>query len=153
MKLDPIGLESFLTPIVRGLGFSLWGVEYRSSQKPAQLKVFIDHEQGITIDNCSDVSQHISGVLDVEDPINVPYTLEVSSPGIDRPLMKLEHFKQFVGSTIKVRLSWAINNRKNFLGALKSVDEDEIVMEMEGEEVAFPFNAVKRANLISSEVV
>lgn len=153
MKLDPVGLESFLTPIVHGLGFSLWGVEYRSSQKHAILKVFIDHEQGITIDNCSDVSQHISGVLDVEDPINVPYTLEVSSPGIDRPLMKLEHFQRFVGSTIKVRLSWAIDNRKNFLGTLTSVNEDEIVMEIDGEEVLLPFNAVKRANLISSEVV
>ena len=153
VKLDAIGLESFLTPIVRGLGFTLWGVEYRSSQKHAHLKVFIDHERGITIDNCSDVSQHLSGVLDVEDPINVPYTLEVSSPGIDRPLMKMEHFERFVGSTIKVRLSWAISNRKNFLGTLAGVNESEIIMEIDGEKVALPFNAVKRANLISSEVV
>ena len=88
MKLDPEGLETLLGPIVEGLGFTLWGVEFRSSQKHAHLKVFIDHKDGITVDHCSDVSHQISGVLDVEDPINVPYTLEVSSPGIDRPLMK-----------------------------------------------------------------
>lgn len=153
MKLDPAGLEALLSPIVEGLGFTLWGVEFRSSQKHAHLKVFIDHKDGITVDHCSDVSHQISGVLDVEDPINVPYTLEVSSPGIDRPLMKIEHFKQYVGSTIKVRLSWAINDRKNLLGKLVQVNADDVVMEQDGEQVEFPFNAVKRANLISSEFV
>ena len=154
MKLDPDGLEALLTPIVDGLGFTLWGIEFRSSQKHAHLKVFIDHEAGITVDHCSNVSHQISGVLDVEDPINVPYTLEVSSPGLDRPLMKIEHFERYVGSTIKVRLSWAVNDRKNFLGKLMNVNVDEIAMELdEGEAVVFPFNAVKRANLISSEFV
>ena len=153
MKLDPEGLEGILKPVVEGLGFTLWGVEYRSSQKYAHLKVFIDHKDGITVDHCSDVSHQVSGVLDVEDPINVPYTLEVSSPGIDRPLMKLEHFEQYIGSTIKVRLSWAINNRKNLLGTLVEVKNDKIVLEQDGEQVEFPFNAVKRANLMSSEFV
>lgn len=153
MKLDPEGLEALLSPIVEGLGFTLWGVEYRSTQKHAYLKVFIDHKDGVTIDHCSDVSHQISGVLDVEDPINVPYTLEVSSPGIERPLMKVEHYRQYVGSTIKVRLSWAINNRKNLLGTLIDVNDDEFVLEQDGERVNFPLNAVKRANLMSSEFV
>ena len=153
MKLDPNGLEGLLKPVVEGLGFTLWGVEFRSSQKHAHLKVFIDNNDGVTVDHCSDVSHQISGVLDVEDPINVPYTLEVSSPGIERPLMKLEHFEQYIGRTIKVRLSWAINNRKNWLGTLLSVTTDEIVLEQDGEQVMFPLNAVKRANLISSEFV
>lgn len=153
MKLDPEGLEGILKPVVEGLGFTLWGLEYRSSQKHAHLKVFIDHKDGITVDDCSDVSHQVSGVLDVEDPINVPYTLEVSSPGIDRPLMKLDHFEKYIGSTIKVRLSWAINNRKNLLGTLVEVEADEIVLEQDGEHVKFPFNAIKRANLMSSEFV
>ncbi len=153
MRLDPEGLESLLTPVVNGLGFTLWGIEFRSSQKHAHLKVFIDHKDGITVDHCSDVSHQISGVLDVEDPINVPYTLEVSSPGIDRPLMKIAHFEQYVGSTIKVRLSWAINNRKNYMGTLISVNQDEITIEVDGETTEFPFNAVKRANLVSGEFV
>ena len=146
-------MENLISPVVEGLGFTLWGVEYRSSQKHAHLKVFIDHKDGITVDHCSDVSHQLSGVLDVEDPISVPYTLEVSSPGIDRPLMKIEHFKQFIGSTIKVRLSWAINNRKNLAGTLLAVEADEIVLEQDGEQIKFPFNAVKRANLVSDEFV
>ena len=153
MKLDPEGLESLLAPAVQGLGFTLWGIEFRSSQKHAHLKVFIDHKDGITVDNCSDVSHQVSGVLDVEDPINVPYTLEVSSPGIDRPLMKIAHFEQYVGSTIKIRLGWAINNRKNYMGTLMRVDQDEVAMEMDGETIEFPFNAVKRANLVNDEFV
>ncbi len=149
MKLDSEGLESLFDPTVRGLGFYLWGVEFRSSQKHAHLKVFIDADDGITVDDCSDVSHQISGLLDVEDPITVPYTLEVSSPGIDRPLMKLEHFQRYVGSEIKVRLSWAVNDRKNLLGTLVKVDHDELTMEVEGQLITFPFNSVKRANLIS----
>ena len=150
MKLDSQSLESLCAPIVEGLGFELWGVEFRSSQKHAHVKVYIDHQDGITVDNCSDVSHQISGVLDVEDPISVPYTLEVSSPGLERPLMKIEHFERYVGQKIKVRLSWAVEDRKNLNGELIKVEGEEITVLMEGEEFIFPINAVKRANLIYS---
>ena len=153
MKIDSIGLEALFAPIVEGLGYSLWGVELRSSQKHAHVKIFIDHDDGITVDDCSEVSHQISGVLDVEDPISVAYTLEVSSPGVERPLMKLEHYKKYIGNIIKVRLSWAVNERKNYLGMLKNVSDDEIVMEVDQQKVEFPFNAVKRANLIYNELV
>lgn len=153
MKLDSDGLEALFAPVVQGLGFTLWGVELRSSQKHAHLKLFIDHEDGITVDNCSDVSHQVSGVLDVEDPISVAYTLEVSSPGVERPLMKIEHFEKYIGHEIKVRLSWAIEGRKNFLGTLSKVDEQDISLEMDGQLIEFPFNAVKRANLVYSELV
>lgn len=153
MKLDSDGLEALFAPIVEGLGYTLWGVELRSSQKHAHVKIFIDHEDGITVDDCSQVSHQISGVLDVEDPISVAYTLEVSSPGVERPLMKLEHYEQYIGETIKVRLSWAIQDRKNYLGILKNVSDEEIVMEVDDQKVEFPLNAVKRANLIYSELV
>lgn len=148
MNLDSASMESLLSPIAEGLGYVLWGVEFRSSQKHALLKVFIDSEDGITADDCSAVSHQISGLLDVEDPIDVPYTLEVSSPGIARPLMKIAHFEQYIGSPVKVRLSWAVNDRKNLVGKITQVQADEIVMEVEGQEFTFPFNAVKRANLI-----
>ena len=153
MKIDSIGLEALIAPIVEGLGYSLWGVELRSSQKHAHVKIFIDHDDGITVDDCSEVSHQISGVLDVEDPISVAYTLEVSSPGVERPLMKLEHYNKYIGNIIKVRLSWAVNERKNYLGMLKNVSDDEIVMEVDQQKVEFPFNAVKRANLIYNELV
>ena len=93
MQLDSNDFEALLAPVVQALGFTLWGVELRSSQRQAHLKLFIDHEDGITVDNCSNVSHQVSGVLDVEDPINVAYTLEVSSPGVERPLMKIAHLK------------------------------------------------------------
>lgn len=152
MKLDADGLTALFTPIVQGLGYTLWGVEYRHSQHHALVKVYIDHEDGITVDDCSDVSHQISGVLDVEDPISVAYTLEVSSPGVERPLMKQEHFLRYVGEDIKVRLSWAVNERKNFLGKLTHVDEDNFKIQVDGVLYELPLNAVKRANLIYKEI-
>ena len=152
MKLDSDGLATLFTPIVEGLGFTLWGVEYRHSQHHALVKVYIDHEDGITVDNCSDVSHQISGILDVEDPINVAYTLEVSSPGVERPLMKKEHFLKYIGQEIKVRLSWAVNERKNFLGKLTQVENEDITVNVDGELFELPLNAVKRANLIYREI-
>lgn len=148
MKLDSDSLESLLVPTVQGLGFTLWGVELRSSQKHAYLKIFIDHEAGITVDNCSEVSHQVSGVLDVEDPISMPYTLEVSSPGVERPLMKVEHFEKYIGKEVKVRLSWAVKNRKNLIGTLTEVSKEDITINSDGEKIEFPFNAIKRANLV-----
>lgn len=152
MKLDSDGLTALFTPIVEGLGFALWGVEYRHSQNHALVKVFIDHEDGITVDDCSNVSHQISGILDVEDPISVAYTLEVSSPGVERPLMKQAHYLKYVGQEIKVRLSWAINERKNYLGTLTQVGEEDITINVDGELFELPLNAVKRANLIYREI-
>ena len=152
MKLDADGLTALFAPIVEGLGFRLWGVEYRPSQHHAVVKIYIDHDDGISVDNCSDVSHQISGVLDVEDPISVAYTLEVSSPGVERPLMKREHYLKYVGEEVKVRLSWALNERKNFLGQLTQVGEDTIEVKVDGELFELPLNAVKRANLVYREI-
>jgi ribosome maturation factor RimP len=152
VKLDSDGLEALFAPIVQGLGFDLWGVQLRSSENHAHVKIFIDHDDGITVENCSDVSHQISGIMDVEDPISVAYTLEVSSPGLDRLLMKREHFEKYVGMEIKVRLGWAVQERRNFLGILTKLDEENIIMTVDGELVEFPLNAVKRANLIYSEL-
>jgi ribosome maturation factor RimP len=152
VKLDSDGLEALFEPIVQGLGFDLWGVQLRSSENHAHVKIFIDHEDGITVDNCSDVSHQISGIMDVEDPISVAYTLEVSSPGLDRPLIRRKHFEKYLGKEIKVRLGWPVQERRNFLGTLTKLDEEDITMMVEGELVKFPFNAVKRANLIYSDL-
>ncbi len=148
MKIDSQSLESLFAPIIEGLGYDLWGIEYRSSQKHAHVKIFIDHADGITLDHCSEVSQQISAMLDVEDPISVPYTLEISSPGIERPLLKLEHYRRYIGAEIKVRLSWALEGRKNFKGELTAVEDDDITISLDSEEVSFSIDAVKRAHLI-----
>ena len=152
MKLDSDGLEELFAPIVQGLGFELWGVQLRTSENHAHLKIFIDHDDGISVDNCSNVSHQLSGILDVEDPISVGYTLEVSSPGLDRPLIKRAHFEKYLGKEIKVRLGWVVKERRNFLGTLTKLDEEDITMMVDGELIEFPFNAVKRANLIYSEL-
>ena len=148
MTIDSQSLESLFAPVIAGLGYDLWGIEYRSSLKHAHVKIFIDHEDGITLDHCSEVSQQISALLDVEDPINVPYTLEVSSPGVERPLLKLEHYRRYVGTEIKVRLTWALEGRKNFRGELTAVEADDITLSVDSEEVSFSIDAVKRAHLI-----
>lgn len=148
MRVDSQTLESLFDPIVTGLGYQLWGIEYRSSQKHALIKIFIDHENGVTLDHCSEVSHQVSAVLDVEDPIAVPYTLEVSSPGVERPLLKLAHYQRYLGSEIKVRLTWALEGRKNFKGELIRVESDNITMLVDNLEVSFSVDAVKRANLI-----
>ena len=150
MKLDSNDFEALLAPVVQALGFTLWGIELRSSQRQAHLKLFIDHEDGITVDNCSSVSHQVSGVLDVEDPIRVAYTLEVSSPGVERPLMKIAHFEKYTGHIIKVRLNWPLAGRRNFLGVLTRVNDQNISLDMDGQSIEFPFNAVKRANLVDS---
>jgi len=152
VKLDSDGLEELFAPIVQGLGFELWGVQLRTSENHAHLKIFIDHDDGISVDNCSNVSHQLSGILDVEDPISVGYTLEVSSPGLDRPLIKRAHFEKYLGKEIKVRLGWVVKERRNFLGTLTKLDEEDITMMVDDELIEFPFNAVKRANLIYSEL-
>jgi ribosome maturation factor RimP len=135
-------------PIVTGLGYQLWGIEYRSSQKHALIKIFIDHEDGVTLDHCSEVSHQVSAILDVEDPITVPYTLEVSSPGVERPLLKLAHYQRYIGSEIKVRLIWALDGQKNFKGELLRVESDNITMLADEVEVSFSIDTIKRAHLI-----
>ena len=148
MRVDSQSLESLFDPIVTGLGYQLWGIEYRSSQKHALIKIFIDHEDGVTLDHCSEVSHQVSAILDVEDPITVSYTLEVSSPGVERPLLKLAHYQRYIGSEIKVRLIWALDGQKNFKGELLRVESDNITMLADEVEVSFSIDTIKRAHLI-----
>jgi len=148
LRVDSQSLESLFDPIVTGLGYQLWGIEYRSSQKHALIKIFIDHEDGVTLDHCSEVSHQVSAILDVEDPITVPYTLEVSSPGVERPLLKLAHYQRYIGSEIKVRLIWALDGQKNFKGELLRVESDNITMLADEVEVSFSIDTIKRAHLI-----
>lgn len=142
-------LEALIAPVVESFGCELWGVDYRPMNKSALLRVFIDRSDGVTLKDCSDISYQLSGMLDVEDPIKVPYTLEVSSPGIDRPLLRLEHFIDHLGHDAKVRLKWPIDGSRNFRGVLSGVDGEEITMNVDGQEISFPFDSVSRGRLIA----
>lgn len=148
MSSKALSLESILRPGVEALGFELWGVDYQSHGRKAMLRVYIDGEQGVTVDDCAKVSHQVSGVLDVEDPIAGEYTLEVSSPGMDRPLYTLDQFSRYVGSDVSVRLRMAFEGRRKFQGRLVGVENDDVVIRVDDEEYLLPFDQIDKAKVV-----
>ncbi len=142
------GLSVLIEPIVIGMGYEMLGVEYIPQGKHSVLRVYIDKPEGISVDDCGDVSRQISAMLDVEDPIKGEYNLEVSSPGLDRPLFTLTHFAQFTGRSATVRLKMPINGQRKFVGLIESVANDVLNLESNGESVAIPFDLIDKANLV-----
>ena len=140
-------LSQLIEPIVEDLGFSLWGVEYLPQKNSAILRVFIDHENGVNVNDCANCSREISGVLEVEDPITGAYVLEVSSPGMDRVLFNTEQFSQFIGEFVQVKLAQPVLGARNIKGTIKSVNEDEIVVANEVMEYGFDMANVMKARL------
>ncbi|MDY7024842.1 MAG: ribosome maturation factor RimP [Pseudomonadota bacterium] len=142
-------VAQMIRPTVEALGFELWGVEYLPNGKFAVLRIYIDHEQGISVDDCAEVSHHVSGLMDVEDPIQSAYTLEVSSPGMDRMLFSAEQYAAFVGETLKLRLRLPVNKARKFSGRLLSVGETSFEFEPNGAApVEIAFKNVEKANVI-----
>ncbi|MEM6998649.1 MAG: ribosome maturation factor RimP [Pseudomonadota bacterium] len=133
---------------VAAMGYELLGIELNQSTHGSILRVYIDKDEGIVVDDCVAVSRQLSGVLDVEDPIKGNYDLEVSSPGMDRPLFTAEQFKKFVGETIKLRLYEKYNNRRRFSGILKAVNDEQVVIDCDNEEFDVPFKLVEKARLV-----
>ncbi|HIF50804.1 MAG TPA: ribosome maturation factor RimP [Thiotrichaceae bacterium] len=133
---------------VAALGYELLGIEVHQSTHGSILRVYIDKEGGIVVEDCVAVSRQLSGVLEVEDPIKGNYDLEVSSPGMDRPLFTVEQFKKVIGETIKLRLYEKYNNRKRFSGVLKAVDDEDVVIDCDNEEYKVPFRLIERARLV-----
>ncbi len=105
-------LKAMLLPVVEGLGYMFWGLDYLSQGKHSTIRLYIDSEEGVKLEDCEKVSRQVSGVLDVEDPIQGEYVLEVSSPGIDRPLYTLEQFTRYVGEEVAVRLRVPFEGRR-----------------------------------------
>lgn len=141
-------LEVLLEPVVTALGCELWGLEYLAQGKKSLLRLYIEKEGGVQVDDCERVSRQVSATLDVEDPIQGEYTLEVSSPGMDRPLLNLDHFQRFVGENVTIRLRVAFEGRRKFNGLLKGVEDDEIVLEIDNEEYLLPFELIDKANIV-----
>ncbi len=140
-------LTELIEPLVESKGFELVKLEY-SSGKQGKLDLYIDREGGVTIDHCELISNAVSDLLDYHDPITHAYTLEVSSPGIERPLTKKEHFERFAGEKIKVKTSEEIEGRKNFSGTLVGTSGDAIVVTLEeGREQEIPLKLIAKANL------
>lgn len=141
-------LRSMLEPPVALMGCELVDIEHVPQGKGQTLRVYIDKEGGVTVDDCERVSHQISGVLDVEDPIAGHYTLEVSSPGLDRPLSKPEHFARFRGREIKLRLLAPQGGRRNFKGLLKGLKDEQVELEVDGEDMFLPLECIEKARLV-----
>ena len=136
-------------PVVESMGYELVGVEFLGAGGHGTLRVYIDRDSGVSLDDCAAISHQISGILDVEEPIKQAYDLEVSSPGIDRPLFKLADFERFAGKMAKIKLAVGLLGRKNFKGELQGVaDSKLVIIEVDGEVYDLPYADIARANLV-----
>ena len=141
-------LAKLLEPTVEGLGYELIDIEVRLGGKGGLVRLFIDKPDGIDLDDCEQVSLAVSALLDVEDPVPGNYNLEVSSPGLDRKLTKIEHFQRFTGETVKVQMRFPIEGRRRFRGTLVSSDDENIVVEVDGESHSLPLKTIDTARLV-----
>lgn len=153
MKRAPEHLVTMIEPIVEGLGYECVGIEYHPHPKHGLLRIYIDSANGILVDDCSEVSHQISGVLDVEDPIQGNYHLEVSSPGADRLFFYAHQFEQFIGSTVLVNLYQSIAGRKKITGVIDKVVDDIITLREAGEVFEVPFDAMSKARLVPDYLI
>jgi len=142
-------LAEMLRPAVEETGKELLGVEFISSGNNSILRLFIDHENGIDVDDCAEVSRQVGAILDVEDPISSEYNLEVSSPGLDRPLFDLEHYKAVIGETVNIKLSIPLNGRRKFKGELSAIEKDDLIVIIDGEDYQLAFGNIDKGNLVA----
>ncbi|WJV63153.1 ribosome maturation factor RimP [Pectobacteriaceae bacterium CE70] len=140
-------LTEMISAPVEALGYELVGIEFIRGRQ-STLRIYIDSDDGITVDDCADVSHQVSAVLDVEDPISVAYNLEVSSPGLDRPLFTADHYVHFIGEEVIVVLRMAVQNRRKWQGVIKSVEGEMISVTVEGKDEVFALSNIQKANLV-----
>ena len=145
-------LADMLEPIVDEMGYETIRIMTIGQANPT-LQVMIDKKDGtdITVDDCAKVSRALSNVLDEKDPISDKYSLEVSSPGLDRPLTKPEHFVRFAGYEAKIETDEIVNGRKRFKGVLKGMDHSDVLLTMEGNDYCIPYAAINKAKLILTD--
>jgi len=141
-------VTELIEPTVASLGLELWGIEHIQQGKYSLLRIYIESDKGITIENCEQVSKQVSALLDVEDPISGEYTLEVSSPGVERPLFTLKQFAQYVGSEVKLRMHNPVSGRRNFKGEIVKVEGDIICLSVDGTDFELSFSEVEKTNIV-----
>ena len=143
-------LTVLFEPVIESMGYELVGVEFTGSINHGTLRIYIDREEGVSLDDCASISHQISAILDVEEPIQQGYDLEISSPGLNRPLFKLADFERFSGQLAKIKMSVAVAGRRNFKGLLKGVADSQLIqIEVDGEIYQLPLADIGKANLIA----
>ena len=149
MAVAAENLTNLIEPVVEGLGYELLGIEYISQGRHSTLRLYIDSDQGIGLADCELVSRQVSGVMDVEEPLKGQYVLEVSSPGLDRPLFKAAHYIRHVGQPVRIRLRRPRDNQRKLRGELMAANEEEIVVRNleTGQETRLVYDEIEKANL------
>ena len=143
-----VEIQGLIRPVIESLGFAFWGLELLNGSKRPTVRVYIDHENGIGVDDCGRVSREISATLDVADVPQGEYVLEVSSPGIDRTLFRLEQFPAYVGEMLGVTLITPVEGKRRYKGQLISVQSDTITLGGDDHQIDLPFHKVKRARVM-----
>ncbi len=141
-------LNELLQPLVEELGYEFVGLEYNSNPKHAVLRIYIDHDNGVGIEDCEVVSRETAALLDVKDPIRSQYNLEVSSPGLDRPLFTRAHYQAFAGRQAQINLFAPQDGRRKFSGPILSADENSVRIEQDGVEVTLDLDNIAKAKLV-----
>lgn len=141
-------LEKPIQEVVSGLGFELWGMEFLSQGKHSVLRVYIENENGINVDDCAKVSHQVSALLDVENVIRGEYILEISSPGLDRILFKPDQYLHYCGDTLQLSLKAPIDGASKVKGELMAVEADHIVVKTDKGELSISFDQIQKARLV-----
>jgi ribosome maturation factor RimP len=141
-------LKTLFSPAISALGCRLWGIELMNPGRQPLLRVFIDRADGVTIEDCEAVSRRLGALMDVEDMIAGKYTLEVSSPGMDRRLFELSQYEESVGEQVSVRLEQPFEGRRKLVGVLQAVEGDEIVLRVEDDEYVLPFEWIAKGHIV-----
>ncbi len=142
-------LAEMLTPAVEALGYEVWGIEYVQAGKHSILRVYIDSEKGISVDDCAESSRQISAILDVEDPISHEFTLEVSSPGLDRPLFNAAQYARYIGEDVKVQLTMPVEGSRNLKGVIDTVDGQMLTIKVDDKALVVALDNIRKGNIIA----
>jgi ribosome maturation factor RimP len=148
MRRDQTHLWELFEPVVSGMGYELIEIEHFPNPKHGVLRLYIDKEGGVNVEDCSSVSRQISALIDVEDPVSGQFNLEISSPGLDRPLRRVKDFQRFTGSLVKIKTVVPMDGQRNFKGRLLKADEEVLVIETDTEEISMPMSAVDKARVV-----
>jgi ribosome maturation factor RimP len=141
-------LEPVISPTVGGLGYELLGIERQRLPRGLLLRLYIDSAEGITLHDCERVTKQVRDLLEADNLVHGEYLLEVSSPGLDRPLFKHEHYRRFCGATVQLRLRMPVQGRRRIQGVLTQVDDTSVVVAFENESITVPLSAIDRARLV-----
>jgi len=144
-------VEEFISPLLAEMQVELVEVQFKQEGHGWILRIFIDRKGGVTLEDCTSVSREVSSYLEVEDPIEHAYHLEVSSPGLERPLKKKGDFVRFAERNARIKLREKVDNQRVFIGILKGIEDENVLLFVDGTLRSFPLTDINRARLVLEE--